>query len=118
VADAVRAVLTAPGRADAEGGRYDQFWALERAVRAYGLDLRTPWPERLADSPVVAQVKSVFDPFSAQSALEILAPLATDPDPRLSSEKALSAVVAESEGRLDRLHCAVQRARTAVMQIR
>ena len=116
VSDAVRTVLSTPGRAAAERGRYDQFWALEKAARAYGLELRAPWPEHLADSPVVALVKSAFDRWSADTALEILAPLAADPDPRLSSERALSAVVEKSGRSLARLHCAVQRARTAVMQ--
>jgi len=92
------------------------LWHLEKAAHAHGLDLRMPWPEHPADTRIVAQVKKAFGRPGADSALEILAPLATDPDPRLSDAAVLSAVLSAvvelGDRRLDLLHYAVQRARS------
>ena len=112
IAEAVRTVLSVPRRFDPDQSSYDHLWALEKAARTYGLELRQPWPAHLAASPVAAQVHVVFPSHIAESALEILAPLATDPDPRISADPVLRAVVKLSAGRLDLLHYAIQQART------
>lgn len=117
VAEAVRVVLSHPGRWDAAASHYGHLWQLEKAAHAYGLDLRMPWPEHLADTRIVAQVEKAFGRRSTDSALEILAPLATDPDPHLSDAAVLSAVVELGAGRLDLLHYAVQRARSGPDEI-
>ncbi|HET9168619.1 MAG TPA: nucleotidyl transferase AbiEii/AbiGii toxin family protein [Actinospica sp.] len=113
-ADAVRTVLSVPARA-AAGQQSDRYWPMERAARAYGVELRAPWPKHLADAPVVAVVRAEFHDFMVSDALEILAPLATDPDPRFADGAVLAEVVRASKGDLTLLHCAVQRARTAAL---
>ena len=115
LAEAVRAVLSAPRRrreADRWDITYNHLWAFERTMRSYGLELRRPWPARLADSPIVERVREAFEEQTPEIALEILAPLADDPDPRLHAEPVLQAVVEVSEDRLELLYLAVQRART------
>lgn len=115
LADAVRAVLSAPRRWNQAVRRkvtYNHLWSFERTMRAYGLELRRPWPEQLADSPIAARVREAFGEPMPEIALEILAPLVDDPDPRLRAEPVLRAVVDVSEGRLELLYLAVQRART------
>ncbi|HTJ66365.1 MAG TPA: nucleotidyl transferase AbiEii/AbiGii toxin family protein [Actinospica sp.] len=113
VAEAIRAVLTTPGRAD-EKTSYAEYWALERATRAYGVEIHKAWPDHLADAPILAQVNAAYPNNSTYDvALKILAPLATDPDPRLSDERVLSAVIKQSKGRLPLLHYAIQSARAA-----
>jgi Nucleotidyl transferase AbiEii toxin, Type IV TA system len=114
LAEAVRAVLSAPSRwrrAVRWDTAYNHLWAFERTMRAYGLELRQPWPAHLADSPIAALVREAFEENRPEVALEILAPLADDPDPRLCAEPVLRAVVDLSEGRLELLYLAVQRAR-------
>jgi hypothetical protein len=114
LAEAVRAVLSAPCRwrqASRWDLRYNHLRAFERTMRSYGLELRRAWPARLADAPIAARVREAFEGNTPEIALEILAPLAEDPNPRLSAEPGLEAVVDVSEGRLELLYLAVQRAR-------
>jgi hypothetical protein len=103
---------TSTRRRDPEKSHYDDLWALEKTARSFGLELRGTWPAHLAESRVAEQVRATFPHHIADSALEILAVPATDPDPRVSAEPVLSAVVKRSMGRLDLLHCAIQQART------
>lgn len=107
--EALRAVVGFERHWDTPEPLFAQVYGLEQAAQAYGLELRRPWPAHLAESSLVAEVRSSFM-FNDDHALEVLAPLATDADPTRSAEPVLRAAVARADGRIDRLHCAVQRA--------
>ena len=112
LAEALRAVVGFERRWDTPEPLYAHIHGLEQAARAYGIELRRPWPEHLAAPSLVAEVRASFG-YSRHGqghALEVLAPLAEDPDPTRSAEPVLRAVLARADGRIDRLHCAVQRA--------